>query len=151
MLSSSPLSHCPWHHSGTGHARKLHYIICRHITHWPEAWGQSTRFSKDTSPMDSEDTHRPHGPPSGKTSQTSDLPGTTERRCLSFPHDTPAGESWDRGLELFKCIFLSWSCWITQDSGTAHQPGVDLVKFLLLLLGHFWTQRQHPPYQRSLM
>lgn len=98
------------------------------------------------SPMASEHTHMPRGAPSGKTSQTPDLPDTSDRTCLSFPHDKPAGESWDRGLKLFKHlfiynIFLSWSCRVARDSGAAHQPGVDLVKCLLLFLGYFWTQR----------
>lgn len=85
------------------------------------------------------------------SSWTSDQPATADRRCLSFPCDTPAGESWDGGLKLFKHIILSWSCTTAQDSDTAHQPGDDVVKCLSLFLGHFWTHRQHQPYQRSLM
>lgn len=41
--------------------------------------------------------------------------------------------------------FLSWSCSIAQGSATAHQSGVDFVKYLSLFWGHFWTHRQHQP------
>lgn len=145
---STPPSHFLWHHSVIGHARKLHYTICRHITLWPEVWGQSTGFSKEISPTAAGDTHMPCSAPSGKTPQPSALPGTTDRRGearLDFPHVIPAGESWDRALKWFKHIFLTWSCRKAQDSGTVHQSGVDFIKYLPLFLGHFWTHRQHQP------
>lgn len=67
--------------------------------------------------------------------QTS-LRGTTERKHLSFPH----GESWDRGLKLFKHIFLSWSCRTAQDS-SAHQPRVDFIVF-----PYSWVISEHTDY-----
>lgn len=141
MFSSTPPSHCLCHRSGTGHARKPHCTMCIHITHWPQVWCRRSGFSKEMSLMASGSIHVPCSTSSVKTPQPSDLPCTGDRKdkaCLGFPHNIPAGESWEKGL---KYVFLSWSCRISQGSSTAHQSGVDLVKYLPLSLGRLWIRK----------
>lgn len=126
-----------------------HILPCAYTAHnKPEVSLWRTGFSKEISPMASGGIHVPCNTSSVKTPQPSDLPCTSDRKdkaCLGLPHNIPAGASWERGLKWMKYVFLSWSWRISQGFSTAHQSGVDLVKYLALLLGHLWTRKPHRP------
>lgn len=143
MFSCTPPSPCLWqriyrettlHHVHTRHTLSGHFML-------------RTRFSKEIPPIASWDIHVPCHNSSVKTPQPSDLSCTRDRKdkvCLGLPHNMlPVAESWERGQKWMKYVPLSWSGKTSQDSSTAHQSGVDLLKYLLLV--HWWTCEQHRP------
>lgn len=140
LYSSFPL---PCHHCGTGHERKLHYIILQTLHTLARGLGQSTGFSKDISPMATGETHMPHNTPSGQTS------------------DLPERYHWEKTSE-----FSTW--WELGQRSEIIQTHLFILKLqnstrlfsssakgwfycLPLFLGHFWTHRLHQPYQRSFL